>query len=48
MALVNSLSRPFSPDDILWLLVVAQQLVDQLRVDCHGCEGILPLFVSAA
>src|SRR5580658_4366556 len=28
--------QPVLPDDILGLLVVGQQLVDQLLVDCHG------------
>jgi len=30
------------PDDILGLLVICQQLIDQLLVDCHGAFHFLP------
>src|SRR5215472_19049007 len=30
------LEQPVLPDDILGFLVVSEQLIDQLLVDCHG------------
>src|ERR1700751_1350789 len=30
------------PDDILGLLVIYEQLIDQLLVDCHGAFHFLP------
>jgi hypothetical protein len=41
MALVNCLSSPFSPNDILGFLVVGQQFVDQLLVDGHEVSYFL-------
>src|ERR1019366_5080887 len=39
------LEQAVFPDDILGLLVVAEQLVDQLLVDCHGTSYFLPPMV---
>ena len=45
-AFQNGLGQLFEqtvlPDDILGLLVICQQLIDQLLVDCHGAFHFLP------